>query len=62
MKRKGYAVVTMTIQREIAIELDDEKELKADEEEALLLPILEKQYGKFGDNDEFEVDEIDYAE
>lgn len=62
MKRKGYAIVTLTIQREVEIELDDEKSLTLEEQEALVQPIVEEKFGKFGDNDELEIEELDYAD
>lgn len=62
MKRKGYAIITLTIQREIEVELDDEKGLTLDEQQALVEPIIEAQYGKLGDNDEFDIEEMDYAD
>ena len=58
--RKSYAKCLITIHREIELELDDEKELKPEEEEKIILPILENKYGKFEGDDEFEVEEIDY--
>lgn len=63
MKRKGYAVVKITIQREIVIWLDDEKTV---DQQAIVETEVEKQYGKLNldidEPDEVEILECDYAE
>jgi hypothetical protein len=63
MKRKGYAIVKLTITRTIDFELDDEKEMDFDEQDELIKKILEEEYGKLdADNgDEFDILEFDYS-
>jgi hypothetical protein len=63
MKRKGYAIVRIHIQREIEIELDDEVEV--DQQEFIEKVVAEK-YGELNididEPDEVEILECDYAE
>jgi hypothetical protein len=63
MKRKGYAIVKLTITRTIDFELDDEKDMDFDEQDELIKKILEEEYGKLdADNDdEFDILEFDYS-
>lgn len=62
-KRKCYAIVRITIQREIEFEVDDEKEVETN---TLIENKIEEQFGELNidqdEPDEFEVLEFDYAE
>jgi hypothetical protein len=63
MKRKGYAVVRISIQREIEVELDDEIE---QDNQALVEKVVTAKYGELNteidEPDEVEILEIDYAD
>ena len=61
MKRKGYAIVRIHIQREIEIEIDDEAEV---DQQEFIEKIVAKKYGKLNldidEPDEVEILECDY--
>jgi hypothetical protein len=63
MKRKCYAVVRISIQREVEIELDDEVNV---DQQKLVEKAVAKKYGELNldidDPDEVEILECDYAE
>lgn len=61
-KRKGYAIITLTRVVEVEVMLDDDNTLSSDESYALVKAAAEKKYGKLGDDDEIEIEEMDYAE
>jgi len=63
MKRKCYAIVRISIQREVEIELDDE--VRVDQQELVEKAVAEK-YGELlidiDEPDEVEILECDYAD
>ena len=62
MKRKGYAFVTITLEREIDVELDDSIKSTPSRDYELVKKTIEKKFGKLQNNDSFEICEIDYAD
>lgn len=63
MKRKGIAIVRISIQREIEVELDDERK---EDTQDIVEKAIEKKYGELNteidDPDEVEILDIDYVE
>lgn len=63
MRRKGYAIVRISIQREIEVELDDEIE---QDHQALVEKVVEEKYGELNldtdEPDEVEILDIDYSD
>lgn len=63
MKRKGYAIVRISIQREVEIELDDEIEVNQQE---LVEKAVAEKHGELNldtdEPDEVEILECDYAD
>lgn len=63
MKRKGYAIVRITIQREVEVVLDDEEEI--DTQQVVENAVAEK-YGELNtensEPDEVEILECDFAD